>query len=340
MKIIDVTLGGKKSTVSLVLKENLLKNIDKSTTLLITDINCVDLFDHNGFNILVLPPGEPSKGFDSIQAILNEAVKLGFDRNALFFGIGGGVVCDMSAFAASIYLRGCRVKLAPTTLLSMVDASVGGKTGIDFAGYKNLVGAFYPAETVSIVPEFLLTLSDSEYLSGLGEVIKTALLKDKELFEILEKESSKIKSRDLKLLEEIIIRCINVKGYFVENDFREGGIRAYLNLGHTFGHALESVEDLGGVTHGEAVVWGMLKASQLAKKIYNLDDSYINRLSSLIRLYNYRDSFLGYNIDEMIEAIKHDKKKAGNELRFILQKEMGETEILSIPESEVREILL
>ena len=340
MIIKDVFLDGKKSSLYLEDKSQILDGLDKKSTLVVTDENCINLFNNRGFSTLVLPPGEPSKNFSSIQLILSKAVELGLDRNALFVGVGGGVVCDMCAFAASIYLRGCRVKLVPTTLLSMVDASVGGKTGIDFKGFKNLVGAFYPAESVAIVPEFIKTLSDKEYLSGLGEVIKSALLKDEQLLKILQEKSNLIKERNLELLQDIIIRCIKVKAYFVENDFREGGIRAYLNLGHTFAHALESVEKLGGVTHGEAVAWGLLQASVLAKQVFDLPNDYYNRLFDLLSLYGYKTLYNGYNIDDFIDAIKHDKKKNGAELNFVIQTEIGNTQLVAISEDIIRAQLI
>ncbi len=143
MEIVKITLDGRDSLVSLAKKETFLNHIQKENSLIITDQNCAPLFDHKGYRVVVLEAGERAKHFGSIEKILTRAVELGLDRKATFVGVGGGVICDMSAFAASIYLRGCSVQLVPTTLLAMVDASVGGKSGIDFCGYKNQVGSFY-----------------------------------------------------------------------------------------------------------------------------------------------------------------------------------------------------
>ncbi len=339
MNILNIRLNETNTAVSIYNNNQILKNIPKTNTLVVTDSNCQSLFQSEGYSLLVLPPGESAKHFASIQVILEKAVELGLDRKALFVAVGGGVICDMTAFAASIYLRGTRLILCPTTLLSMVDASVGGKTGIDFCNYKNQVGTFFPAEEVRIAPDFLLTLPTSEYLSGLGEVIKTALLKDKALSEILLTQSKEILARDIPLMTEVIQSCLKVKGYFVENDFKEGGIRAYLNLGHTFGHALETLENLGGITHGEGVAWGIYKAAQLSTKFYDLTPDYLSFVKEMLLHYNYRLDFTDKDTSLLIEAMKHDKKKVGNNLRFTIQKAIGETAVETIPEKMVQEIL-
>jgi len=242
---------------------------------------------------------------------------------------------DMTAFAASVYMRGCSVILVPTTLLAMVDASLGGKTGIDFAGYKNMVGTFYPASEVRYCPELLDSLSDKEYLSGLGEVIKTAMLGDRELFGILKEKRDLILSRDREILTDIIRRCIMVKGAVVEEDLQERGVRATLNLGHTFAHALESVSGFHDWSHGEAVAWGLLMAMETGVELGITDNYYAIEVRKILEEYNFR-LYAEFNPDELIDAMNQDKKKKGGEVNFILQKEIEKTIIRTVD----RDVLL
>ncbi|MEW5817713.1 MAG: 3-dehydroquinate synthase family protein, partial [Spirochaetota bacterium] len=209
--------------------------------LLVFDTNTYSLFKKHiisGSPVSILKAGEKYKTWESVDTILSACIENSIGRDGCLLGIGGGVVCDMTAFAASIFMRGCGLILVPTTLLAMVDASLGGKTGIDYSGYKNMAGTFYPAKEIRICLRTLMTLPDTEYLSGLAEVIKHALLKDFDLLNLLEREKKRILNRDLELLGELVARAIAVKGGIVEKDFFEHGVRAYLNFGHTFAHAL------------------------------------------------------------------------------------------------------
>ena len=196
--------------------------------------------------IVVLPPGETAKGWDSVQKILLAAKQYGMARDGRFIAFGGGVICDITAFAASIYMRGCSVSLIPTTLLAMVDASLGGKTAIDLFGAKNLVGTFYPADEVLLCSRTLASLPEKEYKNGLGEVLKHALLSpDMSLLEFLEEHQTAILARESSMVDRMIEISLDVKRSYIERDPKEQrGIRDALNLGHTFGHALESVGNL------------------------------------------------------------------------------------------------
>ena len=171
--------------------------------------------------LLILGSGEPYKNIESVLNIVKAAFDANFSRKDIFIGIGGGVICDTTAFAASIYKRGCSVQFVPTTLLAMVDASIGGKTGCDFENYKNIIGTFFPATKLFYFPEFVQYLPENQYNSGLAEAFKTALLFDKELYDIFKNEADKINARDSKLLETIITKCVKAKGKIVEEDFTE-----------------------------------------------------------------------------------------------------------------------
>ncbi|MGL1890165.1 MAG: 3-dehydroquinate synthase [Spirochaetaceae bacterium] len=287
---------------------------------------------------IILQPGEQFKNWESVDKILSKAVELELARDSIFVGIGGGVICDMTAFAASVFMRGCKVTLVPTTLLAMSDAALGGKTGVDYRGYKNLVGAFYPAQELRVGVETLKTLSPREFLSGLGEVIKTAMLVDIKLFEFLENSRDEILALDTEALEFMINGCIKAKGKIVEEDLYERSIRATLNLGHTFGHALETVTGFKDFSHGEGVVWGIGKAMQTSLELGIVDSDYYNRVIDLLNLYKYR---LTAKVDsnKIINAMKLDKKKKGGIVKFILQTAPQETLIREVPEEVLLKVL-
>lgn len=267
---------------------------------------------------IVLAPGETSKSWDSIETILGEACERHLDRSSTFWGVGGGVITDMTAFAASLYMRGCRLVLVPTTLLAMVDAAIGGKTGIDFCGSKNLVGTFYPAGEVRICLGFLQSLPEKEYRSGLAEVIKHALLADRGLLALLRDRREAVLQRNPAVLEELVRRSIAVKLGIVEADLREEGQRAFLNLGHTFGHALEAATGFQRYTHGEAVAWGIGKALQAGLSLGVTDPQMAREAAALLRSYGYRLEGLGVPADDCRDALYRDKKRRDGELRFVL----------------------
>lgn len=286
-----------------------------------------------------LPPGEEEKNLENLQRLLSGALEAGLSRGALFVVVGGGVLCDLGSFAASVYLRGVKLQLFPTTLLAMVDAAVGGKTGCNFRGYKNMVGTFYPAEEVRVYPGLLSTLPEAEYRSGLAEVIKAALLGDEELLRILEGRREEVLRRDPRLLEEIIARAVGVKVEVVRQDFREGGKRAILNLGHTYGHALESVSGFGSYTHGEAVAWGIGRALALGRILGITDDTYRRRVEALLLAYGYALEPVSEAPEQLIEAMGQDKKRSGGELRFVVQRNICSTEVVPVARDLVEESL-
>ncbi|MBN2628848.1 MAG: 3-dehydroquinate synthase [Spirochaetales bacterium] len=288
---------------------------------------------------VILPAGESEKTFASIERILARAVELKLDRSSLFVGLGGGVICDMTAFAASLYMRGTRVELMPTTLLAMVDAAVGGKTGVDYGSYKNMIGTFYPARQVWICPDYVKSLPDREYLCGLAEVIKTAILGDEALLIMLEEKREALLARDPILVREMIVHCVRFKAKVVEEDLRESGVRASLNLGHTFGHALESITGFSGVSHGEGVAWGMSKAVLAARLRGDISEAAYRRQITLLTDFGYPLDY-PFSVDELIEAMGHDKKIQGGQKRFVLPAEGGKRfQILPLDETFLRKVL-
>lgn len=308
-------------------------------------------FEVNNDYLFILGPGEKYKTMDSVLSIVRCALEKNLDRKCLFVAIGGGVICDMTGFAASMYKRGVDCKFVPTTLLAMVDASVGGKTGCDFEGYKNMTGAFWPAKELYVWPEFVKTLPENEYLSGLAEAVKTAFLFNETLVTLFKTKSEEIRTRDNDTLDTIITECVKEKAKIVEEDFREKGKRAFLNLGHTFGHALEATAGLGDISHGEAVAWGMARAADLSLKLNLCNERFCTETKDILKALGYDTNpypevlqKTSANQDEnlafMIKAMLKDKKNnLGSGIRCILQKTFQDTIILEVEESKILSVL-
>ena len=300
--------------------------------------------------LLILGSGEPFKTIESVLAICKAAIDSNAKRSAVFTGIGGGVITDMTAFAASIFKRGATCELVPTTLLSMVDAAIGGKTGCDFDSYKNMIGSFFPAQKIHIIPSFIQSLPENEYRSGMAEVVKTALLYSKELFEKLASKPETLQNRKDPLVEEMIKICVNAKAAVVEQDLTEKNIRMQLNLGHTFGHALETRAGLGKVSHGDAVAWGIARAAELSKKIGLCTENYVQTVKSALSSFGWETQPMHSALNgkfasekeaalSLFEAMKKDKKNASNKVRFVLQEDVGETVITEVDEKDVLSVL-
>ena len=310
-----------------------------SNVLFVADSNTARYLP-DGVPSLVLPPGEREKNWSSIDRILSKALSLGLARDSVFIAVGGGVILDMTAFAASVYMRGARVVLVPTTLLSMVDATLGGKTGIDYCGGKNLVGTFYPAEDVIIAPHTLSTLSDKEYRCGLGEVVKHAFLShDSRLYDFLERHRDAVLNRSDSVMMDMISLSLEVKIDYITADPEEKkGIRSALNLGHTFGHALEAMRGFE-VSHGEGVAWGMGRAFEVGRNIGETPSDYADEALSLIDSFGFDTSYRVRKEDfpSFYGAIGKDKKKKGGEVKFVLMKGQGEPVLLPLEKKTVEE---
>lgn len=346
-KVFTATLkGGAKSDVYF---SNDIKSLEDrissygSNAIYVFDDNTRKLLSVDDTKALVLPSGEENKNYESIKAIIDKALDLSLARDSYFIAIGGGVICDMTAFASSIYMRGARAVLVPTTLLSMVDASVGGKTGIDYSGYKNFIGSFFPAEDILISLEALKSLNDKEYLCGLGEVIKHAFLSpDDKLYEFLLANHDRIISRDLDSMQQMVKLSLEVKKYFIEQDPEEKkGIRSFLNLGHTFGHALESITSYS-ISHGEGVAWGVMRALDAGVIAGVTEPSYRNKALELFSLFPFSIDFKVPmdRIDAYTRAIGKDKKKSNGTVKFVLMKAQGEPILMPLEEKIIRSVLV
>lgn len=277
--------------------------------------------------VYVIPQGEASKQMDSYRLILEELVKRGFTRTDCIVAVGGGVVGDLSGFAAATFMRGIDFYNVPTTLLSQVDSSVGGKTAIDFMGIKNVVGAFYPPKRVLIDPDTLNTLSDRQLSNGLAEAVKMAMTSDEELFGIF--ENDKLTER----IELIIERSLMIKKKVVEEDEHETGLRKVLNFGHTLAHAIESANGMEALFHGECVALGMVPMCDVEVR---------DRLLKVLKKLNLPTE-ITENSDAVIEACKHDKKLSGAEITVVYVEKIGSFEFKKMPftefEAMIRQVL-
>ena len=288
---------------------------------IITDENVKRLY--GGFfpecHVITIEPGERSKSLSTIGNIVEELLQAGVDREGFILGIGGGVVCDIAGFAASVYMRGVRFAFVSTTLLSQVDASTGGKNGVNSRSAKNTIGVFNNPEFVICDPQMLLTLPDDEYRSGLAELVKAALIRDEELLNLIEDNCDRIIARERETMLTLITRAVRIKASIVESDMHEAGERRLLNFGHTLGHAAELEY---GILHGQAVAWGMVKAMEFSAEKGYLGAETITRVSAL---FERLDLLPRVEPDNEIVAgrIVYDKKRSGNELNFVFLEKPG-----------------
>jgi 3-dehydroquinate synthase len=284
----------------------------------------------NGYqvDVFTMPDGEAFKSFETFQSIIELLIDNQFRRNATIIALGGGVVGDISGFAAACYQRGIPFIQVPTTLLAMVDSSVGGKTAINHPRAKNMIGAFYQPEAVIADLDCLKTLPAREFAAGMAEVIKYGLIYDFALFQYLEANIDSIKSKQSEYLQTIIAQCCSIKAEVVQQDEKEKGIRGILNLGHTFGHAVEKAGNYQRFLHGEAVAIGTCMAFALAKNDGQISSEYFNRVIDLFQQYDL-PTFLSndYSVDALIETMKHDKKNKTENITLIIPLSEGVVEI-------------
>jgi 3-dehydroquinate synthase len=287
-----------------------------------------------------VPTGEDHKTFTSIEAIYDQLLPARLDRQTPILALGGGVIGDMTGFAAATILRGLPFIQVPTTLLAMVDASVGGKTGINHRVGKNLIGAFHQPIGVLIDPEVLRTLPARELRGGLAECIKHDIIRDAEGFARLEKSIERALKLDIEYLTELVAHNVAIKAAVVADDPFERGERAHLNFGHTFGHAFETLTNYA-MSHGEAVGVGMVAASRLAHKLGMLDESSVQRIIELIKRAGLPTSGAPSDSTAVIEAMKFDKKVHGGKLRLILPDRIGHVVVRDdVPVDAVREAIV
>ena len=277
-----------------------------------------------------IPDGEQYKTLDWANAVFTALLINTFDRRSPLVALGGGVIGDLTGFAAACYMRGVPFIQVPTTLLAMVDSSVGGKTGVNHPMGKNMIGAFYQPRLVLMDLDALKTLPREEFLSGMAEVIKYGVIWDHALFDYLEKNREKILSLEPASLAHIIHLSCRIKAEVVSKDEREGGLRAILNFGHTVGHAIETIEKYTR-RHGEAVAIGMVYATRLALRMGLCDAKLLERIEKLIKAYGLPTSLSALSrrpsVTELMDAIQVDKKVEDGKVRFILPKRIGEVVI-------------
>ena len=266
---------------------------------------------------------EATKNLRSVEEITRSLCRAGADRKSLVIAVGGGVVGDVAGFAAASFLRGVKLVHVPTTLVSQVDSSIGGKTGVNLPEGKNLVGAFYPPALVLTDPELLRTLSDREFRGGLAEVIKHAIIADADMFAMLEKNMEKVLRRNRSALAFLIPRNVQIKARMVSRDERESGLREILNYGHTFAHALESVTKYRRYQHGEAVAWGMIAAAFLGHELGLTRADVVSRIVALIRRLGPLPAWPSVSPTALLGAMRSDKKTRSGILRFVLSPRIG-----------------
>jgi 3-dehydroquinate synthase len=288
---------------------------------LLSHLKCDEL------HIVTLPDGEEYKNMESLMYGLDRLFDAKLDRNSTLIAFGGGVIGDMTGFMASIFLRGIKFIQVPTTLLSMVDSSVGGKTGINNKYGKNLIGAFYQPEDVYIDTHFLSTLPKREFAAGMAEVIKMAVMFDAVFFENLKDNKENV--------EDIIRNSIEIKTNVVNQDEKERGIRSVLNYGHTFGHVIENLTNYSVYLHGEAVAIGMVMANRLAVKLGYLTENEEREIKECIENYNLPTSFKIKNEEEFYEHFFADKKTMNNSIKFVLPRGIGNYKIKKDIDKEI-----
>ena len=275
--------------------------------------------------IYIFPDGEQEKNYNNYLKIIQRATEMGLTRKDVIIAVGGGVVGDIAGFAASTYMRGIDFIQVPTTLLAAVDSSVGGKTAIDLPYAKNIIGTFYQPKKVFININFLNTLDKKQYLSGLGEVLKYAFIEEScnykiplFLFEFLTLGCEKIKQKEPLTLIRMIEYCLNLKIAVVSQDEKEAGLRKILNLGHTLGHALETITKYKKFTHGEAVIYGIFFILNLAYKKEYISYSYYKLSLDLLDKYGFKPLKNQYPKEKLIEIMKKDKKATNDYITFII----------------------
>lgn len=270
----------------------------------------------------VFPAGEASKTLSTVQDLYEKLIEAGFDRKDCLLALGGGVTGDLTGFAAATYLRGIHFVQVPTTLLAQIDSSIGGKTGVDFAQYKNMIGAFHQPSLVYISIPVLRTLPGEQFASGMGELLKYGISLDAEFYEWTLDHMAEIMERSPEVLTFMVERCCQLKKYIVEKDPKEKGDRALLNFGHTIGHAIEKLKHFE-LSHGACVTLGIVAAAYISWQRGYLDEDEFYEVRDMNVFFGLPISFDGPKAEEVVAATKKDKKMDGGQIRFVLLKKLG-----------------
>lgn len=339
MKLLEVKAESRLSKI--LIGENfdtLQKYIGSRKAVIISDANLIKYYGERfpkAIPVIEMGLGEVNKTFDTLAKIFDKFVEYEVDRSTLVVAIGGGIVCDVAGFAASTFMRGMPLGFVSTSLLSQVDASVGGKNGVNFRGFKNMVGVFNQPEFVMCDTEMLKTLENNEFKAGFSEIIKAGLIKNPELFAYCEQNVSEALKLNAEVVNKMVYDSVLVKAKVVEADERERGERRLLNLGHTFAHAIEK---LTGILHGEAVSMGMVLAAKLSEKMGMISAADTCRITTILERYGLP---IVPNIDvgELFSAMKQDKKREGEAIHLVLLDAIGKAVTKKVSYTELEKIV-
>ncbi|SRR5574344_1397469 len=319
--------------------ENVSKYLPKNAKIaIITDSTIRSLYEDQfpkADLIIEIPRGESNKTLQSLDPIFEKLIEAEFDRSSFILGIGGGIVCDMSGFIATLYMRGIEFGFVSTTLLSQVDASVGGKNGVNFHGYKNMIGTFSLPKFVICELDILNSLPESELLSGMGEVIKHGAIASKDLFTYIESHVDDLRNHSKKVLETFVYESIVIKSSVVNCDVRESGVRRIFNFGHTFGHAIEKITKM---SHGCAVAVGMVYAAKYSVLTGKMKQADCNRLIALLENVGLPTS-CDVNPDELLAVMRCDKKREGDGVNFVFLTGIGSCVVEKVTYTDLANVI-
>jgi len=315
---------------------NYRKYLPNRKTIVITDKQVNDIYGHlwQELPTIIIGHGEKIKTLETLNQIITKLLELNADRKTFILGIGGGIVCDVAGFSASVFMRGLRFGFISTTLLSQVDASVGGKNGVNFNGFKNIVGVFNQPEFVLCDPAVLKTLEKKEISNGLAEIVKHALIADAEMFNFLEMNTSGLLNLDEELVSKVVTRSVEIKSEIVNLDEKEQGERRKLNFGHTFGHAIEKIT---GISHGNAVSLGIVIASRFSNEKGYITNSEVQRITQLLEKLGL-PVVHDYGAAQILKALTKDKKREADLLHFVMLKKIGQAVVEKLAFDDVRKI--
>jgi 3-dehydroquinate synthase len=336
-----ITIQGAQGNSNILVGESFTRfrsYLPNNQVVILTDSKVKSLYGHHfpDFPVIEIGLGEKSKTLETVSDIIGQMLALKVDRNGFLLAVGGGIVCDVAGFVASIYQRGISFGFISSTLLSQVDASVGGKNGVNYEGFKNMVGVFNQPSFVICDPAMLATLKPEELNCGFAEIVKHTLIADAEMFAYLENNATKALSFDNEVIEKLVVNSIVIKSGIVNRDEKEKGERRKLNLGHTFGHAAEKVL---GISHGNAVSLGMVVAANLSVAKGLLKPGEYQRIVGLLKALGLPTEIKS-DKQAIINALEMDKKRQGNQIHFILMKGIGDVvvELISIEDLKKLEI--
>jgi len=285
-------------------------------------------------NLIIIDDKESRKNLATIEEIVSQLLQFGIDRHSYIIGIGGGIVCDITGFVSHIFMRGVRFGLVPTTLLAMTDAAIGGKNGVNFNENKNMIGSFDNPDFIIADSNFVQTLPENQYLSGLGEIIKYALIGNSQILNLLQNDTNKVLKRDMQTVNSLVEESILTKTRIVENDPLDTSIRHILNFGHTIGHSIEIQEK---IPHGIAVVKGMNAAVDISQKLGLLNSDAASKIKNMLTGFGYD---ITYNLSEKhIEILCHDKKKDKSNIKFVLLEGIGKPVVKEMPIKQIVDLV-